>query len=49
MGGIGGEGTTWSASTNSSNGVRLYFDVMILNSNTSHHRSYGFLLRCLSE
>lgn len=49
LGGISSEGTLWGASTHNTNGVRLYFDTRVLSPNTWHYRSYGFLLRCLSE
>ncbi|WP_300730560.1 hypothetical protein [uncultured Rikenella sp.] len=48
-GGVGNEGSVWSASTSGIGGLDLYFHITGLYLNSSNGRGYGFQLRCLSE
>ncbi len=49
LGGVGNYGYNWTSMVNGTNGMNLSFHVTWLNPGGAYYRSYGYLLRCLSE
>ncbi|WP_294599658.1 hypothetical protein [uncultured Rikenella sp.] len=46
---VGNNGSSWSSTVSSTNGVYFGFGVAWLDPNSTYSRASGFQLRCLSE